>query len=117
MKASIYIVGAFIKYKLVKIMKHYINKDVLVAEIEKRRKDWQYGNSIEAKYKREECDDILSLIDTFEVKEVNLELNSFNATVCRIDNTYLKEIDEDAISKALESYKTGDRVKVIIKGE
>lgn len=95
-------------------MKHYIDKDALVAEIEKRRNDWRYGSSIEAKYKREECDDILSIIDTFEVKEVDLELNSFDATVCRIGSTYLKEIDKDAISKALESYKTGDRVKVII---
>ena len=60
-------------------MAQYIDKDALVAEIEKRRRDWNYGSSIEAKYKREECDDILSLIDTFEVKEVNLwtELDNY----------------------------------------
>lgn len=50
-----------------------IDKDALVAEIGKRRKNWWYGSSIEAKYKREECDNILSLIDTLEVKEVDLE--------------------------------------------
>lgn len=53
-------------------MEQYISKAALVAEIEKRRRDWSYGSSIEAKYKREECDDILSLLDTLEVKEVNL---------------------------------------------
>jgi hypothetical protein len=50
-----------------------IDKDALVAEIEKRRRDWCYGSSIEAKYKREECDDILSFLDTIEVKEVDKE--------------------------------------------
>ena len=54
-------------------MGQYIDKSALVAEIEKRRKDWWYGSSIEAKYKREECDDILTLIDTIEVKEVEEE--------------------------------------------
>lgn len=50
-----------------------IDKDALVAEIEKRRRDWCYGSSIEAKYKREECDDILSFLDNLEIKEVDLE--------------------------------------------
>ena len=50
-----------------------IDKDKVVAEIEKRRRDWIYGSSIEAKYKREECDDILSLLNTLEVKEANLD--------------------------------------------
>ena len=66
-----------------------INKDALVAEIDKRKKDWQYGSSIEAKYKKEECDDILSFLDTLEVKEVdiNKEMSQFidayfgNATI------------------------------------
>ena len=48
-----------------------IDKDALVAEIEKRRKNWWYGSSIEAKYKREECDDILFFLDTLEVREVD----------------------------------------------
>jgi hypothetical protein len=53
-----------------------IDKSAVVAEIKKRKKNWQYGNSTEAKYKKEECDDILSLLDTLEVKEVDLEKES-----------------------------------------
>jgi len=96
-------------------MAQYIDKSVLVSEIERRRKDWSYGSSIEAKYKREECDDILSFLNTLEMKEADLELNSFDAIVCKIGSTYLKKMDKDAIVKALESYKDGDKVKVIIK--
>lgn len=54
-------------------MKQYIDKAAVVAEIERRRKEWSYGSSIEAKYKREECDDFLALLDTLEVKEVKEE--------------------------------------------
>ena len=56
-------------------MTQYIYKDALVAEIERRRRDWHYGSSTEAKFKREECDDILSFLDTLEVKEADLEKN------------------------------------------
>ena len=51
-------------------MKQYIDKAAVVAEIERRRKEWSYGSSIEAKYKREECDDFLYFLDNLEVKEV-----------------------------------------------
>lgn len=54
-------------------MTKYIDKATVVAEIEKRKQEWKYGSSIEAKYKHEECDDILSSINTIEVKEVDLE--------------------------------------------
>ena len=54
-------------------MAHLVDKDALVVEIEKRRKEWQYGSSTEAKFKREECDDILSFINALKVKEVDLE--------------------------------------------
>lgn len=54
-------------------MEQYISKSDVVAEIERRRRDWRYGSSIEAKFKREECDDILSFIYTLETKEVDLE--------------------------------------------
>lgn len=50
-------------------------------------------------------------------KDVDLELNSFDATVCKIGSTYLKEMDKDAIAKVLEPYKDGDKVKVIIKSK
>ena len=59
-------------------------------------------------------DNILSFINTLEVKEVDIE-NSLDAIVCKNCNTYLKEIDKDAIVKALEQYKDGDKVKIIIK--
>lgn len=52
-------------------MKHLIDKDAVVAEIKRRRKSW-CGNSVEAKYKREECDDILFVIDNIETKEVDI---------------------------------------------
>ena len=51
-------------------MAQYIKKSDIIAEIERRRRDWWFGSSIEAKYKREECDDILSILDTLEMKEV-----------------------------------------------
>lgn len=102
-------------------MAKYISESALVAEIE-RRKQVAFGwmetapnDAIEAEF--ELCDDILSFIDSLEVKEVDLELNSFDATVCKIGNTYLKEMDKDAIVKALEPYKNGDKVKVIIKAQ
>lgn len=53
--------------------------------------------------------------ENLEVKEADLELNSFDATVCKNGNAYLKEMDKDAIIKAIEPYKDGDKVKVIIK--
>lgn len=39
---------------------------------------------------------------------------SFGATVCKYLNVYLKEMDKDAISKALRGYTNGDRVRVLI---
>lgn len=58
-------------------MTHLIDKDVLVAEIE-RRKQVAFGwmetapnDAIEAEF--ELCNDILSFLDTLEVKEVDLE--------------------------------------------
>ena len=40
--------------------------------------------------------------------------DSFDATVCKVGATFLKEMDKDCIVKALESYSNGDKVKVII---
>lgn len=106
-------------------MTQYIDKDALVAKIEKLK--------IEALQKKEQCkrrglekimhqikayNKVLSFLDTIEVKEVDLELNSFDATVCKIGNaSYLKEMDKDAIAKILEPYKNGDKVKVVIKAQ
>ena len=99
-----------------------IDKDALVAEIE-RRKHKLLDNIICESDKEwvvrtvHQLNRIILFLDTIEVKEVDLELNSFDATVCKICNTYLKEMDKDAIVKALESYKDGDKVKVIIKAQ
>lgn len=43
------------------------------ALIKKRRKDWRYGNSVEAKYKAEECKDILELIDSLQEEPISAD--------------------------------------------
>ena len=59
-------------------MKQYIDKSVLVAEIERRR-DLHYRYYVErgagsiAECKYDEDRDILSILDTLEVKEMDLE--------------------------------------------
>ena len=60
-------------------MVQFIDKGTLVAWVKKHREEWQYGNSTEAKYKKEECDDILAFLDTLDVKEVdiNKEISRF----------------------------------------
>ena len=83
-------------------MAHLIDKDALVAEIEKRRRDWHYGSSIEAKYKREECDDILSFLDTLEVKEVDLD-KEYEEFVAKTD--WLQELQEKLDSLSKEDFK------------
>lgn len=85
-----------------------IDKDKLTAEIERRRRDWRYGSSIEAKFKREECDDILSFIDTLETKEVDLEKE-----LERLDRI-LFDLDGVAI-KGATCYLTVEDVKDIAK--
>ena len=71
-------------------MKQYINKDAVVAEIEKRR-DLHYkyymkngaGSIAECKY--DEDKDILSLLGTLEAKEVDLE-KVFNDEYLKFSN-------------------------------
>ena len=98
-------------------MKQLIDKSALVAEIERRRKDWRYGSSIEAKYKREECDDILSFLDTLEVKEVDLEkeldkytADNFWALEGNNESPYLLEKD-DMLKVAKYFYELGLKAK------
>lgn len=102
-------------------MAKYINKSALVAEVVARYDEClKRAKIIDAEYWNGKADayrDMLVVLGSPKIKEVDLELNSFDATVCKICNTYLKEMDKDAIVKALESYKDGDKVKVIIKAQ
>ena len=50
-----------------------IDKDALVAEIERQKAQWRICKSSEAKYRREMLDDISSFINTLEVKEVDFD--------------------------------------------
>lgn len=50
-----------------------IDKDVLVAELEKLRKEWSFGSSVEAKYRVEAYKELIDSLDTLEVKEINLD--------------------------------------------
>ena len=52
-------------------MAKYISLDALVAEIERRKKEWSYGSSTEAKYKVEAYKELIEWLDTIEVKEVD----------------------------------------------
>ena len=52
-------------------MAHYIDKDALVAEIERRIKSLHQVNSPREQAVLYECEDILSFVNTLEVKEVN----------------------------------------------
>ena len=54
-----------------------IDKDALVAEIERQKAQWRICKSSEAKYRREMLDDISSFLDTLEVKEVDLDFQRF----------------------------------------
>lgn len=63
-------------------MAHLIDKDALVAEIEKRRDEhFDSAGSPSSEYCYED-DEILSIIDTFESKEVDLEkeINDYHIT-------------------------------------
>ena len=57
-------------------MAQYINKAALVAEIEKRKDIYKRHRLFSRK---DECDEILSFLDTLEVKEVdiNKEISQF----------------------------------------
>ena len=81
-------------------MKQYIDKSTIKAEVERRRKDWKYGSSIEAKFKREECDDILSFLDTIEVKDVDEEYNG--KAMLHVLEKGVKQGKKELIEKACE---------------
>lgn len=51
-----------------------INKDEVIAELERRRKIWWYCSSTEAKYRKEEREEILDFINSIEtIVEVEID--------------------------------------------
>lgn len=50
-----------------------INKDEVIAELERRRKIWSYCSSTEAKYRKEEIEEILDFINSLETMEVKFD--------------------------------------------
>lgn len=99
-------------------MEQYISKSNIVAWIKEKKIPFEKDID-DGVYPTYLCAlmDFEDFIETLEVKDMDLELNSFDATVCKIGSTYLKEMDRDAIAKALEPYKDGDKVKVIIEAQ
>ena len=77
-------------------MELYINKEDIVKEIKKRSKIYGYGSSLEAVYKKQECDDILSFLDTLETKDVNemIKTAEDHAYFAGSENTREKLIDK-----------------------
>ena len=75
-------------------MEQYINKSALVAEIEKRKeKSWLGHYTKEKGIVFDITDDILSFINTLEIKEVDLaeEFYDFLDTLTGKDNGHLSE--------------------------
>ena len=56
-------------------MVHFIDKDALVAEIERRKEFYETIEKLHPVYESniKDCDDVLSFINTLEVKEVDLK--------------------------------------------
>ena len=82
-------------------MAQYIDKSALVAEIERRRRDWRFGSSTEAKFKREECDDILSFLNTLEVKD---DMDTIHPIEDVVSNDTLSNDLEEAARKVGQKY-------------
>jgi len=89
-------------------MKHLIDKDKLVAEIEKRRNIWKFGSSIQAVYRKQELDELLDFINTLEVKESDETAEAF----AKIIRANLTGIDKDVQYKFEQLYEktTGEKM-------
>ncbi len=88
-------------------MKKYIDKDALVIEIERRIKEHHSGYLVCLK-------DILSFLDTLEVKEIDLE----NSMVCKVDwyDGFLLDYTQKQQDELLEKIgaDVGDKIRVIL---
>ena len=89
-----------------------IDKDKVVAEIVKRWKEWLRGSSTEAKYKKEECDDILYLL--YNIKEIDGITIEREVKVDAGGYPYIPQIELYDYEKDIPLAKAGDKVKLII---
>jgi len=84
----------------------YINKTALVAEIERRIKEHHSGYLVCLK-------DILSFVDTLDVKEIDLEEKACDA-YCKVCGHYAHTTPNHICRQACDYYKN---FKKYIKGE
>lgn len=109
-------------------MKQLIDKSALIAEIEKRIKELQdLSKENEKKLDSfqktaihlciDECKVVLNILDTLEVKEVNLE-NSMTCEVGWYDG-FLLDYTQEQQDELLEKIgaNVGDKIKVILAKE
>ena len=98
-------------------MEEYISKSALVAEIERRInvinldsiEDWRYR--LQREHDIEVMKDILSLIDTLEVKEVDLDEETLHSELRKI---YTSIYDSKDIKSAKHFFELGLKAQ---KGE
>ena len=58
-----------------------INKDALVAEIERRKQTWQHQDQQYVNGGKDICDYLLGFLDTLEVKDVDLDIGLLKALI------------------------------------
>ena len=90
-------------------MANLIDKSALVAEIEKKKKLLPWGScasqiSMECNCKNEAYDDVISLLNTLEVKEFAL---AYVVTRCEEHSDYVEEVffNEDKAQAYCEQFK------------
>lgn len=103
-------------------MTHYIDKDIIIAEIEKLKSvylsTFSKGESEESCYEAISyisiCNKILSLIDNIDIKCIDLE----NSMVCKVGwydgplLDYTQEQQDDLLEKI--GANVGDKIRVIL---
>lgn len=101
-----------------------IDKDALVAEIERKIKKYEeafnnpsfasYEACLIAKGKYRKLKDVLSFLDTIEVKDVDFE----NSMVCKVDwyDGFLLDYTQEQQDELLEKIgaNVGDKIRVIL---
>jgi hypothetical protein len=85
-------------------MKQYINKDALVAEIERRKQTWQHQDQQYVNGGKDVCDYLLGFLDTLEVNEVDLEEKACDA-YCKVCGHYAHTTPNHICRQACDYYK------------